>query len=387
MVPVVARVCGRRRETRDTWTLAIDAGGLEFRPGQFNMLYAYGIGEIPVSVSGDPGTSGPLMHTVRAVGPVSEAVARLVPGDALGVRGPYGTAWPVAESQGSDVVVVAGGLGLAPLRPAIYRLIAERDRYGSVVVLYGTRSPADILFRRELERWRSRLDIEIEVTVDHADSLWRGHIGVVTNLIGRAAFDPDHTVALVCGPEIMMRFTAGALEAAGVAPERIFLSLERNMKCAVGQCGHCQFGPTLVAATEPSCATTGSTGSWPCGSCEMAATTRRKPKLAVWKFASCDGCQLSLLDCEDELLALAGKIDIAYFPEASRRMIAGPYDLSLVEGSITTPADAERILRVRRRSRRLVTIGACATAGGIQALATSPTSASLRPRSILIRNT
>ncbi len=245
-VPVVARVQGRRRETRDAWTLAIDAGGFEFRPGQFNMLYAYGIGEIPVSLSGDPGTPSPLIHTVRAVGAVSEAITRLKPGDALGVRGPYGTAWPVAESQGSDVVVVAGGLGLAPLRPAIYRLIAERDHYGSIVVLYGTRSPADILFRRELERWRRRLDIDIEVTVDHADSLWRGHVGVVTNLIGRAPFDRGNTVALVCGPEIMMRFTAGALEAAGVAPERIFLSLERNMKCAVGQCGHCQFGPTLI---------------------------------------------------------------------------------------------------------------------------------------------
>src|SRR5271167_799420 len=206
MVPVVSRVRGRRRETRDTWTLAIDASGLEFRPGQFNMLYAYGIGEIPVSLSGDPGTPGPLIHTVRAVGAVSEAITRLKPGDALGVRGPY----------------------------------------GSIVILYGTRSPADILFRRELERWRRRLDIEIEVTVDHADSLWRGHVGVVTNLIGRAVVDRDHTVALVCGPEIMMRFTAGALQAAGIAPERIFLSLERNMKCAVGQCGHCQFGPTLV---------------------------------------------------------------------------------------------------------------------------------------------
>jgi NAD(P)H-flavin reductase len=246
MVPVVARVRGRRRETRNTWTLAIDAGGLEFRPGRFNMLYAYGIGEIPVSLSGDPGTPGPLIHTVRAVGAVSEAITQLKPGGAIGVRGPYGTAWPVAESQGGDIIVVAGGLGLAPLRPAIYRLIAERDRYGSIVVLYGTRSPADILFRRELERWRRRLDIEIEVTVDHLDSLWRGHVVVVTNLVGRAAFDLDHAVALVCGPEIMMRFTAGSLEAAGVAPERIFLSLERNMKCAVGQCGHCQFGPTLV---------------------------------------------------------------------------------------------------------------------------------------------
>jgi NAD(P)H-flavin reductase len=246
LVPVVAHVRTRHRETRDTWTLAIDAGGLTFQPGQFNMLYAFGIGEIPVSVSGDPGMPGPLIHTVRAVGDVSQAVTRLQPGNTLGLRGPFGTAWPLAESGGSDIVVIAGGLGLAPLRPAIYRLIAERDRYGRIVVLYGTRSPQDILFRRELENWRRRLDVAIEVTVDHADQSWHGHVGIVTKLIGRAGFDPDHTVAFLCGPEIMMRFTAAALEAAGVTPERIFISLERNMKCAVGQCGHCQFGPTLL---------------------------------------------------------------------------------------------------------------------------------------------
>jgi NAD(P)H-flavin reductase len=245
-VPTVGHVRARRRETRDTWTLAIDAGGRKFQPGQFNMLYAFGVGEIPVSVSGDPAAPGPLIHTVRAVGAVSQALTRLKPGDAIGLRGPYGTAWPVAEHRGSDILVVAGGLGLAPLRPAIYRLFAERDRYGRIAVLYGTRSPADILFRREIERWRRRLDVGIEVTVDHADSLWHGHVGVVTKLLGRAAFDPDHTVALVCGPEIMMRFTASALEAAGVAAERIFLSLERNMKCAIGHCGHCQLGPTLL---------------------------------------------------------------------------------------------------------------------------------------------
>jgi len=246
MVPRVAHVRARRRETSDTWTLMIDTGGLAFRPGQFNMLYAFGIGEIPVSVSGDPATAGPLVHTVRAVGAVSQALTRLKPGDALGLRGPFGTAWPVAESGGNDVVVVAGGLGLAPLRPAIYRLLAERDRYGRIAVLYGTRSPPDILFRREIERWRRRLDIEFEVTVDHADAGWHGNVGVVTKLVARAGFDPDHSVALICGPEIMMRFTAGALETAGVAPERIFLSLERNMNCAVGQCGHCQFGPRLI---------------------------------------------------------------------------------------------------------------------------------------------
>jgi len=245
-VPAVARVRARRRETHDTWTLSIDAGDFAFEPGQFNMLYAFGIGEIPVSLSGDPAQAGPLIHTVRAVGAVSQAITGLKAGEFLGLRGPFGTAWPVRECAGSDVLVVAGGLGLAPLRPAIYRLLAERDRYGQIAVLYGTRRPADILFRHEIERWRRRLDTTIEVTVDHADAGWYGQVGVVTKLIERVAFDPDHTTALVCGPEIMMRFAAGALAAAGIAPERIYLSLERNMKCAIGQCGHCQFGPTLV---------------------------------------------------------------------------------------------------------------------------------------------
>jgi NAD(P)H-flavin reductase len=245
-VPVVARVCARRRETRDTWTLSIDAGGVAFEPGQFNMLYGFGIGEIPVSLSGDPGTPGPLIHTVRAVGSASQAITQLKPGDPIGLRGPFGTAWPIRESAGSDVLVVAGGLGLAPLRPAIYRLLAKRERYGRIALLYGTRSPADILFRREIERWRRRLDTTVEVTVDHADIGWQGQVGAVTKLIERVIFDPDHTVALVCGPEIMMRFAASALITAGVAPERIHLSMERNMKCAIGQCGHCQFGPTLI---------------------------------------------------------------------------------------------------------------------------------------------
>jgi NAD(P)H-flavin reductase len=178
---------------------------------------------------------------------VSTAICGLRPGDALGLRGPFGTAWPMAEGRGSDLIIIAGGLGLAPLRPAIYQALAQREAYGRMVVLYGTRSPAEILFRRELEAWRRRLDVAVEITVDHAaGGDWHGHVGVVTKLIGRADFDPDHAVALVCGPEIMMRFSATALEAAGLAQDRIYLSLERNMKCAIAQCGHCQFGPTLV---------------------------------------------------------------------------------------------------------------------------------------------
>jgi NAD(P)H-flavin reductase len=255
MVPAVARVVRRRRETKDTWTLELelqqDAIPKGFEPGQFNMLYLPGIGEVPISISGDPAEPAFLHHTVRAVGAVSSAITRLRAGDSVGVRGPYGRGWPAAEAVGADVVVMAGGLGLAPLRPAVYRLFAKRELYGKVALLYGTRSPADILFHRELHEWRRRFDAEVEVTVDHAGDEWRGYVGVVTTLIPRVSFDPDTTVAFVCGPEVMMRFAADALCDAGVPEDSIYLSMERNMKCAIGQCGHCQLGPDFVCKDGP----------------------------------------------------------------------------------------------------------------------------------------
>ncbi len=210
------------------------------------MMYVFGVGEIPVSISGDASDATRLVQTVRAVGKVSEAVTKLAAGDTLGLRGPYGTAWPVADGYGRDVVVVAGGLGLAPLRPALYQLQAERKRFGKLVLLYGTRRPEDILFRRQLAGWRRQLDMEIEVTVDHASTDWRGHVGVVTKLIPRLGIDADNAMALVCGPEVMMRFAASALHDIGMPEETIHLSLERNMKCAVGLCGHCQFAGSFV---------------------------------------------------------------------------------------------------------------------------------------------
>lgn len=254
MLPRIARVCRRRRDGPQIWTLDIeeeDTAAAGFAPGQFNMLTVFGVGEVPISLSGDPAAPGRLVHTIRAVGAVSRALTELKPGDAVGLRGPFGRGWPMADTAGRDVVVVAGGLGLAPLRPALYRLMAERERYGNVVLLYGTRSPDDILFRRELESWRRRLDVDIEVTVDHALADWRGHVGVVTTLVPHAAFDPMNTIALVCGPEVMMRFAIAALRDAGVGDEAIYLSMERNMKCAVGFCGHCQFGPDFVCRDGP----------------------------------------------------------------------------------------------------------------------------------------
>ncbi|HVZ13090.1 MAG TPA: FAD/NAD(P)-binding protein [Bauldia sp.] len=253
MVPQVARVVASRRELGDVWTLDIDAGpsGFPFQPGQFNMLYAFGVGEAAISISGDPAKARRLIHTIRSVGKVSDALARLNAGDTVGVRGPFGGGWPVAAAEGADVVIVAGGLGLAPLRPSIYQLLANRDRYGRIVLLCGARSPNDILYRSELEEWRARLDIDIDVSVDHASPEWHGNVGVVTTLMPRASFDPARTVAMICGPEIMMRFVAIELENRGVEPARIYLSMERNMKCAIGRCGHCQFSSDFVCKDGP----------------------------------------------------------------------------------------------------------------------------------------
>jgi len=252
MTPVVATVAARRREGPGVWSLEIDAGGLATpAPGQFNMLTAFGVGESAISVSALRASPRRLTHTIRAVGPVTQALARLRPGQAVGVRGPFGAGWPMAEAEGRDVVILAGGLGLAPLRPVLRRLVAERGRYGQAALLYGARSPRDILFERELERQRRRLDLEIDVTVDHAGPDWRGHVGVVTTLLARLRLDPAKALALVCGPEIMMRFAVAALKDAGLPDGAIYLSMERNMRCAVGQCGHCQFGPAFVCREGP----------------------------------------------------------------------------------------------------------------------------------------
>lgn len=248
-IPTVSTVVERYQELSDVWTVELavqDPSVLAFNPGQFNMLYAFGVGEAAISVSGDPAGATRLVHTIRDVGKVSHALAHAVPGTQIGVRGPFGTAWPVDEALGRDVVILAGGLGLAPLRPAIYHVLANRNLYGRVAILYGARGPEDLLFADEVAEWRRHLDIQVEVTVDHADTDWRGNVGVVTSLIRRANFDPDETTAFVCGPEIMMRFCAIALHDAGVADTAIHLSMERHMKCGIGHCGRCQYGPFLI---------------------------------------------------------------------------------------------------------------------------------------------
>ncbi len=254
MVPAPYQVRRIRRETRDTSTLELTpaaGGALTFRAGQFNMVYVFGVGEVPVSLSGNPLRDAGITHTVRAVGAVTSALCHLRPGEVVGVRGPFGTSWPVEAAEGKDVVIVAGGIGLAPLRPVIYQLQARRERYGRIALLYGARAPRDLLYGAELLHWSSRFDLQVEVTVDSPVREWKGNVGVVTTLIPRAVFGPAETIAMVCGPEIMMRFAAAELQKARVPADAIYVSLERNMKCGVGLCGHCQFGPHFVCRQGP----------------------------------------------------------------------------------------------------------------------------------------
>lgn len=253
MVPEPFEVLARRRDTADTWTLELRACSgdpFAFAPGQFTMLSAGGSGEVPISISGHPDDPDRLVHTVRAVGLATEAICRAEPGRTLGVRGPFGEPWPVEQAEGADVVIAAGGIGLAPLRPAILRLLARRERYGRLVLLYGARSPDQLLYEEELTAWEAQ-GLEVLVTVDAAGPEWLGHVGVVTRLVRRAGLAATETVALSCGPEVMMRFTVAALREAGIGEERIYASMERNMQCGIGHCGHCQLGPSLVCRDGP----------------------------------------------------------------------------------------------------------------------------------------
>ena len=255
MFPRQYRLELSRAETYDTRTLKLEPldanGSFSFAPGQFNMVYSFGIGEVPISISGDPSKPERLVHTIWSVGAVTKALCGLRMGDEVAVRGPYGTHWPVENTVGHDVVIVAGGVGLPPLRPAIYHILANRGNYGRIVLLYGARTPRDMVYTSELKHWRARFDVDVETTVDTATPEWRGNVGVVTTLIPRAGFDPAKTKAFICGPEIMTRFTILELQKRSVATENIFISLERNMKCGVGLCGHCQLGSVFVCKDGP----------------------------------------------------------------------------------------------------------------------------------------
>ena len=255
MLPVPYRVADRTVETRDSVTLRlepVDAPIAPFRPGQFTMLYRPGVGEVAISVSGDPAAGdGALTQTIRDVGAVSRALHQAVPGDLIGVRGPYGVGWDLDTAVGRDLLIVAGGVGLAPLRPVLLDALARRHLFGRVVLVAGARSPAEFLFRDQLDAWRATAGLEVELTIDRPDPGWSGLVGFVTEPLARVPLDPRQTTAFLCGPEPMMRFSATVLLARGMQARDIRVSLERNMKCGVGLCGHCQLGPLLVCRDGP----------------------------------------------------------------------------------------------------------------------------------------
>jgi NAD(P)H-flavin reductase len=253
MLPARYVVADRTVETRDSATLRlepVDAPLPRFRPGQFTMIYVPGVGEIAVSISGDP-TGAALVQTVRAVGAVSTAIHDAAPGTVLGLRGPFGTDWDLPGAVGADLVLVAGGIGLAPLRPVLLGALANRPSYGRITLVLGARRPAELLYRHQVRSWAARADLAVMSTVDHPTPGYRGRVGLVTAPLAEVDVDPARTVAFLCGPEVMMRFAAEALLRRGVPAGRIRLSLERNMKCGIGLCGHCQLGPLLVCRDGP----------------------------------------------------------------------------------------------------------------------------------------
>jgi NAD(P)H-flavin reductase len=255
MLPAPYRVVDRHVETGDSVTLRLAplADTLPaFRAGQFSMLYARGVGEIAISISGDPATSDDtITHTIRDVGAVSRALHAAGPDTRIGVRGPFGTGWGLEGALGRDLVIVAGGVGLAPLRPVVLGALARRSAFGRIVLIVGARRPAEFLFREQLADWAARAELEVELTVDVPAPEWHGTVGFVTEPVSRLSLDVARTTAFVCGPEPMMRFSAEVLLGMGMAPTDIRVSLERNMKCGVGLCGHCQLGPLLVCRDGP----------------------------------------------------------------------------------------------------------------------------------------
>jgi NAD(P)H-flavin reductase len=255
MLPQPYRVSGRDEETHDSVTLHLEpvhAALQPFAPGQFTMLYRRGVGEIAISISGDPTAgTGTLTQTIRDVGAVSRALTQAAPGDVLGARGPYGTTWGLDTAVGHDLVIVAGGVGLAPLRPVLLGALARRTDYGRVVLIIGARSPDELLFREQIDAWCATDGLEVGLTIDQYAEGWTGAVGFVTEPLGRLEVDPGRTIAFLCGPEPMMRFSANVLLGKGMAPKDIRISLERHMKCGIGLCGHCQLGPLLICRDGP----------------------------------------------------------------------------------------------------------------------------------------
>lgn len=253
-LPREAEIVGRTEESPNTFSLHLrltDGQPYDFVPGQFNMLYLYGSGEVPISVVADAKESGVLTHTIRALGRITHAMTQLKVGDRIGLRGPYGRGWPMRDAEDHDVVVVTGGLGCAPSVSIIHHIIAHRDRFRRLSILQGVKHTDDLIWREQYATWAQLPDVQVLLAADVADAGWKGHVGLVTALFDHLQLEPAQTVAMLCGPEAMMRAAADHLHTRGLALADIYLSMERNMQCAVGHCGHCQIGGSFVCRDGP----------------------------------------------------------------------------------------------------------------------------------------
>jgi NAD(P)H-flavin reductase len=255
--PHAATVTERTQESPGIFTLKLrfDDPALQeayrFAPGQFNMLYQYGVGEAPISIMSDPEERESIGHTIRAVGRVTHGLAALQPGDRVGLRGPFGRGWPLQDIGGNDIVLVTGGLGCAPVVSVIHYVLRRRERFGKLVIIQGVRHAQDLIWREQYDRWAALPNTQVLVAANEGSSGWPWHVGVVTDLFGLAQFNASRAVVMMCGPEGMMRAAATSLIDRGLAEAQIYLSLERNMQCAVGRCGHCQIGGAFVCRDGP----------------------------------------------------------------------------------------------------------------------------------------
>lgn len=255
--PHAATVVSRVQESPTIFTLRLhlddpDAqAAFRFAPGQFNMLYLYGVGEVPVSIMSDPEEHDIIGHTIRALGRVTRGLSALQPGDRVGVRGPFGRGWPLQDLGGNDIVLVTGGLGCAPAVSVIHYVLRRRARFGKLVVIQGVKHADDLIWRMQYEQWAKLPDTQVLVAASEGAAFWPWHVGRVTELFGLARFNPERAVAMLCGPEGMMRAAAESLLGRGLPETHLYLSMERNMQCGVGRCGHCQFGGAFVCQNGP----------------------------------------------------------------------------------------------------------------------------------------
>jgi NAD(P)H-flavin reductase len=252
-----AMIVERKQESTDILTFRLQLTdpahqeAFRFEAGQFNMLYVFGVGEVAISIVSDPDKPDFLDHTIRIVGRVTQVLGNMQIGETLGIRGPFGKGWPMREGKGKDILVVTGGLGCAPVVGAIEYIFRRREEYGNLTILHGVKTPHDLLYRERYDVWRHQPNAKVLLTSDEPGKTWHSHVGVVTELFDELQLEPDNTLVMMCGPEIMMRVACNVLTHKGLRPDSMYVSLERHMECGIGLCGHCQLGPFFLCKDGP----------------------------------------------------------------------------------------------------------------------------------------